>query len=85
MHQLASSTEVSRAFARFCRQALQGPITIMHRGKQRLVLLSIAEYERLKERDREVLTLVDFTVEDRAAIAASRAPIDATQFNREVP
>jgi hypothetical protein len=48
------------------------------------VLLSHSEYERLKCRDREVLTLSDFTDEDRTAIAASRTPTDAKAFNGEL-
>jgi PHD/YefM family antitoxin component YafN of YafNO toxin-antitoxin module len=58
----------------FSRQALQEPLTITHHGIASLVLLSHSEYERLKSRDREVLTLSDFTDEDRDAIAAPRAP-----------
>ena len=71
---LVSSADVSKSFGRFSRLALQEPVTITHHGEPSLVLLSFAEYERLKSRDREVLTLADFTEEDRAAIAASRAP-----------
>ena len=84
MTHVASSAEVSKSFGRFSRQALQEPVTITHHGAPSLVLLSHAEYERLKSRDREVLTLADFTDEDRAAIAASRAPSDAQAFNTEL-
>jgi PHD/YefM family antitoxin component YafN of YafNO toxin-antitoxin module len=84
MHHTASSAEVSKSFGRFSRQALQEPVTITHHGAPSLVLLSHAEYERLKSRDREVLTLIDFTEDDRAAIAASRAPADAKAFNGEL-
>lgn len=80
----ASSAEVSKSFGRFSRQALQEPVTITHHGVPSLVLLSRAEYERLKSRDREVLTLTDFTEDDRAAIAASRAPADSKAFNGEM-
>lgn len=84
MTQVASSGDVSKAFGRFSRQALQEPVTITHHGIASLVLLSHSEYERLKSRDREVLTLSDFTDEDRAAIAASRAPANAKAFNGEL-
>lgn len=79
----ASSDEVFKAFGRFCRLALQQPVTITRHGVANLVLLSHSEYERLKSRDREVLTLADFTDEDRAAIAVSRAPADGMAFNGE--
>lgn len=84
MTQIVSSAEVSKSFGRFSRQALQEPVTITHHGAPSLVLLSHVEYERLKSRDREVLTLADFTEEDRAAIAASRATSDAQAFNSEL-
>ena len=84
MHRTASSAEVSKSFRHFSRQAMQEPVTITHHGAPSLVLLSHAEYERLKSRDREVLTLTDFTDGDRVAIAASRAPADAKAFNGEL-
>jgi hypothetical protein len=37
----------------------------------------------LKRRDREVLQIGDFPDEDRAAVAASRAPKEADAFNDE--
>ena len=83
MPQTASSVEVSKSFGRFSRQALESPLTITHHGHESLVLLSHAEYQRLKSRDREVLALGDFTDEDRAAIAAARAPAEATQYDAE--
>ena len=52
MTHVASSAEVSKSFGRFGRQALQEPVTITHHGVPSLVLLSHAEYERLKSRDR---------------------------------
>jgi PHD/YefM family antitoxin component YafN of YafNO toxin-antitoxin module len=68
----------------FSRQALQEPVTITNHGHASLVLLSHAEYERLKRRDRAVLTLGDFTLDDRVAVAASVAPDEARSFDREV-
>ena len=77
MPQSVSSVEASKSFGRISRQALEAPITITHHGHDSLVLLSHAEYRRLKSRDREVLALGDFTDEDRAAVAAARAPAEA--------
>ncbi|MDF0543818.1 type II toxin-antitoxin system Phd/YefM family antitoxin [Sphingobium sp. H39-3-25] len=84
MPQTVSSVEASKAFGRISRQALVAPLTITHHGHDSLVLMSAAEYQRLKRRDREVLTLADFTEEDRAAVAASRAPAEAAAFNDEI-
>lgn len=84
MPQTVSSVEASKAFGRISRQALVAPLTITHHGHDSLVLMSAAEYQRLKSRDREVLVLADFTDDDRAAIAASRAPAAAAAFDGEV-
>lgn len=84
MTQTATAEQVSRAFGRFGRQALQAPLTITHHGQDSLVLLSHEEYQRLKRRDRVVMTLADFTDEDRAAVAASQPHPDAEAFNHEV-
>lgn len=83
MAQTATAVEVSRAFGFFSRQALQEPVTITNHGHASLVLMSHAEYERLKRRDRAVLTFADFTAEDHAAVAASAAPAEARAFDHE--
>jgi PHD/YefM family antitoxin component YafN of YafNO toxin-antitoxin module len=75
---------VSKSFGRISRRALESPLTITHHGNDSLVLMSHAEYQRLKSRDREVLALDDFTEADRAAIAASRAPVEAASFDEEL-
>ncbi len=84
MPQSVSSVEASKSFGRIGRQALSSPLTITHHGHDSLVLMSAAEYQRLKSLDREVLALDDFTDDDRAAIAASRAPAEAANFGDEL-
>jgi PHD/YefM family antitoxin component YafN of YafNO toxin-antitoxin module len=84
MTQVASSVEVSKAFGRYSRQALREPLTITHHGVASLVMLSLEEYERLKRRDREVLTISDFTAEDREQVSRSRAPDAARAFDDEL-
>jgi prevent-host-death family protein len=81
MPQSFSSVEASNSFGLISRQALASPLTITHHGPDNLVLMSAAEYQRLKSRDREGLTLVDLTEDDRAAIAASRAPAEAANVD----
>jgi len=84
MPQSVSSVEASKSFGRISRQALVAPLTITHHGQDSLVLMSVAEYQRLKNLDREVLTLSDFTDEDRATVAAARAPTEAAAFDSEL-
>ena len=78
-----SSVEASKSFGRISRQALEAPLTITHHGHDSLVLMSHAEYQRLKSRDREVMTLSDYTDDDRAAVVAARVPSEAAQFDDE--
>jgi prevent-host-death family protein len=63
-----SSVEFQRNFGRYQDTALTEPVTVMHHGRDRTVLISAEEYRRLKRRDREVLGLHDFTDADLAAI-----------------
>lgn len=84
MPQSVSSVEASKSFGRVSRQALEGPLTITHHGHDSLVLMSHAEYLRLKSRDRRVYTLDDVPGEIADAVRAVRAPAEATAFDHEV-
>ncbi len=59
------------------------PVTITCNGRERLVMMSVEEYRRLKRRDRQVMTLDDFTAEDIAALEKVKAASEAA-FNGEV-
>jgi hypothetical protein len=48
------------------------------------VLISVEEYQRLKRRDRQVLTLDDFTDVDVTALEATRAPEASKAFDDEL-
>ena len=84
MPHTATAGEVSKAFGRFSRRALIEPLTITNRGDDALVLLSKHEYERLKRRDREVLSIQDVACDVRDAVAASEPSVEAEAFNHEV-
>ena len=84
MPQTVSSVEASKAFGRLSRQALVAPLTITHHGHDSLVLMSAAEYQRLKRRDREVFTLTDVPEEIVEGVRAARAPAEAAAFDHEV-
>ena len=84
MAQTASSVEVSKSFGRFSRRALESPLTITHHGHDSLVLLSHAEYLRLKSRDRQVYPLNEVSDDIAEGVRAARAPAEATAFDIEV-
>jgi prevent-host-death family protein len=79
-----SSVEFQRHFGRYQDVALTEPVVVTRNGRERLVVLSVDEYHRLKKRDRQVLALEDFTEADLKAIRAAEPPPEAAAFDPEV-
>jgi prevent-host-death family protein len=79
-----SSAEFQRHFGRYQDVALIEPVAITRNGRERIVVLSVDEYQRLKRRDRQVLGLEDFTEADVQAILAAEPPLEAADFNSEL-
>jgi len=48
-------------FGRYQDEALKHPILITYNDRERLVVLSVEEYQRLKRRDREVFKTEDLS------------------------
>ena len=59
-------------------------VTITNNGRDRLVMMSIEEYRRLKRRDRQVMAFDDFTEADLEAIRKAEPPAEAAAFDHEV-
>jgi prevent-host-death family protein len=78
-----SSVEFQRNFGRYQDVALTEPVAITRNGRERVVVLSVEEYQRLKRRDRLVLGLEDFTEADLQAIRAVEPPPEAAAFDHE--
>ena len=64
-----SSAEFQRNFGIYQDKALTEPVAITRNGRERLVVLSVDEYRRLKRRAREVLAVEALSDADFAAIA----------------
>lgn len=79
-----SSAEFQKNFGRYQDVALTQPVTVTRNGRDRMVMLSVEEYQRLKRRDRRVMSVSDFTEADIAAIEAAEPPAEAAQFDREL-
>ena len=79
-----SSAEFQRNFGRYQDVALTEPVAITRNGRKRVVVLSVDEYHRLKQRDRQVLSLVDFNEADLQAIFTAEPPPEVTTFDHEV-
>ncbi len=78
------SGEFQRHIGRYQDVALTQPVAVTRNGRERTVLISAEEYHRLKRRDREVLTLADFTDADIEALEATRAPESSKAFDNEI-
>jgi prevent-host-death family protein len=79
-----SSAEFQRQFGALSDKALTEPLTITRNGRDALVLLSVEEYERLKRRDRRVVSLEDITEEEMARIAKADVPADHVHLDAEL-
>lgn len=79
-----SSAEFQKNFGRYQDVALTQPVTVTRNGRDRMVMLSVEEYRRLKRRDRQVLGAGDFTAEDIAAIERTEPPAQSARFDSEI-
>lgn len=79
-----SSAEFIKKYGELSDTALSEPVTITRNGRDRLVVISVAEYERLKRRDRRVVMAGELTEEERALIAAAEVPAEHTHLDAEL-
>ncbi|HAH08502.1 MAG TPA: prevent-host-death protein [Alphaproteobacteria bacterium] len=70
----ADASDVQRRFSFWKRRAQRGPVMVRNHGQDEIVMLSAEEFARLRRRDREVLTVAEFSASDLAAIAEARMP-----------
>jgi prevent-host-death family protein len=69
-----TAREVQKNFGRYQDRALVAPVTVTKYGRPSVVILSAAEYERLKRLDRQALAVTELSEADIAAIEAARIP-----------
>jgi len=69
-----AAAEVQKNFGRYQDRALVAPVTVTKYGRPTVVILSAAEYARLKKLDRQALAIEELSEQDIAAIAAARIP-----------
>ena len=77
------AAEFQRNIGRYQDLALTQPVAVTRNGRERTVMISIEEYQRLKRRDRDVLGLADFTDADISALEETRAPEASKAFDHE--
>lgn len=79
-----TAAEFQRNIGRYQDEALTKPVAITRNGRARTVLVSVDEYQRLKRRDRQVLTAEELSEEDLAAIASSKVPDEYADLDAEL-
>lgn len=57
------------------------PVSITRNGREKYILLSTEEYQRLKRRDRQVLGIEELSEEDVRDIAAANVPEEYAYLN----
>lgn len=78
-----SSGELQKKIGQIQDLALVDPVTITNNGRDRLVMMSVEEYRRLKRRDRRVMGLEDFTEADLEALRKVEPSAAAAAFDHE--
>ncbi len=81
--QRVTSREFQRNFGRFQDEALKSPLSITRNGRDRLVILSFEEYERLKRRDRRALAVEELSDAEIEAIRSAEPPSEAERYDHE--
>lgn len=79
-----TTADFIRNYGRFADRALSEPVTITKNGHDRLVVLSAAEYARLKRRDRRVVLAGELTDEEAALIGQAEVPAEHAHLDEEI-
>jgi PHD/YefM family antitoxin component YafN of YafNO toxin-antitoxin module len=79
-----SSAEFIKNYGALTDKALQEPVTITRNGRDRLVLLSSEEYDRLRRSDRRAIRIEDLSDEEMEEIYQSKMSEEFQYLNDEL-
>jgi PHD/YefM family antitoxin component YafN of YafNO toxin-antitoxin module len=79
-----TTAEFIKRYGALADRALNEPVTITKNGRDRLVLLSVDEYTRLKRRDRRVIAAEELTEAELALIAAAEVPAEHAHLDADL-
>jgi prevent-host-death family protein len=80
-----TSAEAQKNFGRYREQALAEPVVVTQYGKPSVVIVSAAEFERLKELDRRVMLLDELSDAEIEEMAESEIPSAHRYSISEIP
>jgi prevent-host-death family protein len=79
-----AAAEFQKNIGLYQDMALTQAVLVTRNGRDRTVLISAEEYQRLKSRDRQVKSIDDWTEEEIRALEKTEPPPEAAQFDHEV-
>jgi prevent-host-death family protein len=79
-----TAAEFQRYFGRYPDEGLTQPLVITRNGRERLVIISVDEYRRLRRSDRQVLRAGDVSDAELTALEETRAPESSKAFDDEL-
>ena len=79
-----SAVEFQRNFGRYQDEALRQPVSITRNGRDRLVVLSSEEYQRLKRRERVVIKTEELSATELQSIAKGGMDTRHDHLNAEL-
>lgn len=79
-----SSAEFQRNFGVYQDKALTEPVAITRNGRERMVMVSVEEYRRLKRRAREVLAVGELSDADLEAIGRAEVSSRHSHLDNEL-
>jgi len=79
-----STADFIKHYSTLADHALAEPVTITKHGRDRLVVVSATEYQRLKKRDREVFQSADLPDRVLELIAQAEVPAEYAHLNDEL-
>jgi len=79
-----TTADFIKNYGRLADKALSEPVTITKNGHDRLVVLAVEEYERLKRRDRRVIRAGELSEEEIALIAEAEVPAEHAHLDEEL-
>lgn len=79
-----TSAEFQRHVGRYQDEALREPVSITRNGRERVVLLSVEEYRRLKRREQQALRVEELSDTDLDAIEQAVVPAEFRALDDEL-
>jgi PHD/YefM family antitoxin component YafN of YafNO toxin-antitoxin module len=84
MNMRVSTAEFIKNYGTLADKALMEPVTITKNGRDRLVMVSAEEFERLKRYDRRVIKIENWTNEEIALISEQLESAGDPTFDHEL-